>query len=379
MKAPSMRARLLAAFALVAVVGGVVFAVLVRTLVPSLFDGTMGRLGRGPAGSGMGNGGAGGAGGATSASSATDTRDAVVSSVNTAMFVSLAASLLVATVLAIWLSRRTLRHLDQVRAGTRALSAGNYRTQVAVPPEPELAALVTDINQLAAELANTEQRRAALIGDVAHELRTPLSSIAGHLEGFQDGLFSREETVSAVDKEVRRLRRLTDDLAAVSRADEGALALHTRTVDLGALVGDVARRQRPAFESKGVALEVHVADAAPADIDPDRVEQVVTNLLANALTYTPAGGEVGVTLGHNAHMATVRVADTGRGLDAEELLRVFDRFYRAEPNDRTGGTGVGLTIARSIARAHGGDVTANSPGRGGGATFELSLPLARTA
>ncbi len=375
MSTPSMRARLLAAFAVVAVVGGVVFAVLVRTLVPSLFDGTMGRLGRGPSGSGMGGGGAGGA---TSASTASDTRDAVVSSVNTAMFVSLAASLLVASVLAIWLSGRTLRHLDQVRAGTRALRAGNYLTQVAVPPEPELAALVTDINQLAAELAHTEQRRAALIGDVAHELRTPLTSIAGHLEGFQDGLFSREETVSAVDQEVRRLRRLTDDLAAVSRADEGALALHTRSTDLGALVGEVARRQRPAFESKGVALEVHTDGAPLADIDPDRVEQVVTNLLANALTYTPAHGHVRVTVGHNTQVASVTVADTGRGLDAQEVRRVFDRFYRAEPNDRTGGTGVGLTIARSIARAHGGDVIAHSPGRGGGATFELSLPLART-
>ncbi len=368
MRAPSLRVRLFGAFAAVALIGGVVFAVLVRLLVPPLFDGTMGR-GRGMQGSGAGSG----SGAMAGEVAAQDTHDAVVDSVNTAMIVALATSLLVATLLAWWLSRRSLRHLDRVRAGTRALRSGDYATRIPQPPEPELGALADDINELAGTLAATEQRRAALIGDVAHEMRTPLASIAGHMEGFTDGLYSAEEVAGAIEAEVTRLRRLAEDLAAVSRAEEGALTLDRHECDLGEVVDAVASRMRAAFDAKSVALQVSTA-AAPCSADRIRLEQVVSNLLANALAYTPSAGSVVVNVSSDAARHMVQVSDTGRGMAAHELAHVFDRFYRAEPSDRTGGTGVGLTIARALARAHGGDLVADSDGLGRGATFVLSVP-----
>lgn len=366
MRAPTLRVRLFGAFAAVAVIGGVVFAVFVRVLVPPLFDGTMGHNGRGM-------GGGTGSGQVESTSAEQDTHDAVVDSVNTAMVVALAASLLVATLLAWWLSRRSLRHLDRVRAGTRALRSGEYTTRIPPPPEPELGALAEDINELAGELAASEQRRAALIGDVAHEMRTPLASIAGHMEGFTDGLYSADEVATAIDAEVVRLRRLAEDLAAVSRAEEGALMLDRQRCDVGEVVDAVSTRMRAAFDGKGVSLRVS-SFTAPVVADRVRLEQVVSNLLANALAYTPAGGTVDVAVEADSSEVKVAVVDTGRGLAQHELLHVFDRFYRAAPSDRTGGTGVGLTIARAITRAHGGELTATSDGLGKGARFVVSVP-----
>lgn len=371
MRAPSLRTRLFGAFAAVAVVGGLVFAAVVRSLVPTLFDDHMGMNGR-DMGNGMGSGM--GMGGGSGNATAQSTRDAVVSSVNTAMFAALAASLAVALVLALWFSRRTLRHLDHVRTGTRALRAGNYAAQLDAPPEPELRALVDDINELAATLANVEQRRAALIGDVAHEMRTPLTTIAGHLEGLQDGLFSTEETVAAVGVEVERLQRLARDLAAVSRAEEGAVALDPTELDLGELVSAAARRLQPTADGKGVALVTELEAGVRLRADAGRLDQVVTNLLANAVAYTARGGRVTATVRTAGRLAELTVRDDGRGLAPDELRQVFERFYRADPGDHTGGTGVGLTIARSIARAHGGDLAASSGGRGQGATFTLTLP-----
>lgn len=368
MRAPSLRTRLFGAFAAVAVVGGLVFAAVVRGLVPTLFDGHMRMNGQGMNGGGMGMGG--GSGGTT----AWNTRDAVVSSVNTAMSTALAASLAVAFVLALWFSRRTLRHLDHVREGTRALREGNYAAQLASPPEPELRALVDDINELAATLSTVEQRRASLIGDVAHEMRTPLTTIAGHLEGLQDGLFTTEETVTAVAVEVDRLQRFARDLAAVSRAEEGADTLDRTDLDLGALVEVATRRLRPTADAKGVVLVADVQAGVRLRGDAGRLDQVVTNLLTNALAYTDRGGSVTTTVRSTADRAELIVRDEGRGLAPDELRQVFERFYRADPGDHTGGTGVGLTIARSIARAHGGDLVTASGGRGQGATFTLTLP-----
>lgn len=366
MRSPSLRTRLFAAFAAVAVIGGVVFAMVIRSLVPRLFEGNMG-MGNG--GMGM-NGGQGGMG----PGAAQDTRDAVVGAVNTAMVAALGTSLLIALLLAVWLSRRTLRNLDEVREGAKALRAGNYAAQLAAPPEPELRALVDDINDLAAALARVEQRRAALIGDVAHEMRTPLTTIAGNLEGLQDGLFTSEEAVDAIAIEVDRLQRLARDLAAVSRAEEGALTLEQVDLDLGDLVSAAVQRLRGPASAGGVQLSVTAPSGVRLRADAGRLEQAVGNLVGNAIAYTPPGGHVSVALSVNGDTAEVVVADDGRGLAPDELRQVFDRFYRADPHDHTGGTGVGLTIARSIARAHGGDLRAQSAGRGEGATFTLSLP-----
>lgn len=374
----SMRARLLLSFAMVTLAGAAAFFVAARWLVPTLFDEHMGNMSRAGVGNMHGAGGpsSGGtsAGTSTGASTLAAEHDAIVSAVNTSMVIGLAASLVCSTLIALVMSGRTLRGLDRLRAGARGLATGNYEARVARPAEPELAVFADDINHLAATLAETEQRRAALIGDVAHEMRTPLTTLTGMLEGYDDGLFSADELAAAARSEVARLHHLAGDLAAVSRADEGRIELDRRPGDLREVVTSVAERLRPRFQAAGIDLSVAVPGALPALIDHERMVQVLTNLLTNALAYTPSGGRVTVTAAAAHGEAHIAVTDTGRGLLAADLERVFERFYRTDPHDHSGGTGIGLTISRAIVRAHGGRLTASSPGPGRGATFELVIP-----
>ena len=204
--------------------------------------------------------------------------------------------------------------------------------------------------------------------------------IRDSVEAMIDGVMPATPTeLGRVSDEVRRLRRLSDDLSALSRAEEGRLGLELREVDLVALVRAAAERLRPQAEDSDLSL---VVDAAPGPIlvaaDPDRISQVVTNLLGNAIRATPPGGELRVGCRRESGAGLVEVADSGEGLSDADLERVFERFYRV-PGRRTAegdtGSGIGLTVARGIMRAHGGDLTAQSPGRGRGATFTARLPL----
>lgn len=185
------------------------------------------------------------------------------------------------------------------------------------------------------------------------------------------------ETLQPVAAELHRLRRLADDLSALSRTDENLLDLRTEVIDLSPLVEQSAERMRPQFDEAGVQLTV---TGAPAPIrvsgDPDRLAQVVTNLLGNALRAAGPGGAVEVRTGHEHGLAEVQVIDDGEGLAREDLQRVFERFYRVRNRrgDHSGGSGIGLTIARGIVRARGGDITAASGGPATGATFTVTLP-----
>ena len=357
MKRLSMRTRLLVSFAMVATTGAAAFYIAARVLIPRLFEQRMGTGGPGMGAHGM-----------------TSQHDAIVSAVNTAMVIALVATLVGSTVIAMVMSRRSLRSIDQLRVGAGRLAAGDYATRVPHPGEAELADLADDINHLAAALAGTEQRRAALIGDVAHEMRTPLTTLNGTLEGFDDGLFTADELRSTVRTEVARLQHLAWDLAAVSRAEEGRLDLDRQPCDLREVVQTVVDAQRSRFDNARVGVTIDSPNDLPAVVDRERIVQVISNLLANALAYTPAGGRVDVTVSSTSSGLRVSVTDTGRGLQPADVERIFERFYRTDPNDHTGGTGIGLTISRAIARAHGGELTATSPGPGRGATFELVLP-----
>jgi histidine kinase len=357
MKRVSMRTRLLISFAMVAATGATAFYVAARVLVPRLFEQRMGN-----GGSGMGVHGM------------ADQHDAIVSAVNSAMVIALGVTLIGSTIIAIVMSRRTLRSVEQLRVGAGLLAAGDYRARVARPAEAELADLADDINHLAATLADTEQRRAALIGDVAHEMRTPLATLNGTLEGFDDGLFTAEELRSTVHTEITRLQHLAGDLAAVSRAEEGRLDLEPLHCDLREMIDTVVEASRQRFETAQVTVHIDSPGVIPVRADRERIVQVITNLVTNAAAYTPAGGRVDITASSTATGVRVAVTNTGRGLRPEDLERIFERFYRTDPNDHTGGTGIGLTISRAIARAHGGDLTATSPGPGRGATFALDLP-----
>ncbi|HEY0934164.1 MAG TPA: HAMP domain-containing sensor histidine kinase [Trebonia sp.] len=303
-------------------------------------------------------------------------RHAFESALTTALLFGTLASVVAAVIAAAIVTRRLVRPLNAVRSATRLIAAGRYEASVPVPRDPELAGIASDVNTLATRLADTETRRSRLLGEVAHEMRTPLTALEGYVEGLIDGVFAPEpEILSAASDELRRLRRLADDLSALSRAEEQRLDLTPADTDLAQLARKAADRLAPQFSDSGVTLTVEAGPPLPVRADPDRITQVLTNILGNALTATPAGGSVTVQTRAHGREAQVAVTDTGVGLAAADLERVFERFYRAPDQlRRAPGSGIGLTIARNIARAHGGEVTAASPGPGSGATFFLTLP-----
>jgi signal transduction histidine kinase len=359
--------RLFLSYAAVAVIGAVVAYLTVRLLAPRLFDQQVGMMNGAVNGRGMGMGAATQAG----------VHDAFQSALNTALIVGVLASVAAAVVVAWFVTRRLLRPLDAVRTATRQIAAGRYEVSVPLPSEPELAALATDVNTLAHALADTETRRTRLLGEVAHELRTPLTALDGYVEGMIDGVFApNPDILASLSEELRRLHRLADDLSSLSRTQEQGLDLHPVDADLADLASRAAARLAPQFHDAHVTLHVNADTALPVHVDPDRITQVLTNLLGNALLATPAGGTVTITARPAAGGSEVVVTDTGVGLSAEDVERVFERFYRAPGQPRrSAGSGIGLTIARGIARGHGGDVTASSPGPGQGANFTLALPL----
>ena len=366
-------ARLFISYALVIAVGSAAAYVTIRLLAPTFFDNQMNMMGGFPGGTGS----FGGQPGGSPAGPSADVRSAFLSALTTALMFGTLASVIAAALAAVLVTRRLSRPLNAVRTATRLIAAGRYEASVPVPREPELAGIAGDVNTLAARLADTETRRTRLLGEVAHEMRTPLTALEGYVEGLIDGVFAPEpEVLGAASDELRRLRRLADDLSALSRAEERRLDLHFADTDLADLARKAAGRLAPQFSDGNVALIIRGTGPLPVKADQDRVTQVLTNIIGNALAATPAGGSVIVETRARAPLAQAMVTDSGAGLAEADLERVFERFYRVPGQPRRStGSGIGLTIARNIARAHGGDVTAASAGPGDGATFTLSLPL----
>ncbi|WP_326793556.1 ATP-binding protein (plasmid) [Streptomyces sp. NBC_00841] len=290
-----------------------------------------------------------------------------------------------ALVLSLVFSRFLLRPLRRVRAATHRLADGHYGDVLDVPREPGLAALVEDVNRLAAALADTERRRARLVSEIAHEMRTPITILSGQIEGIADGIFAPDDAMFAsLTDDLARLRRLADDLSSLSLVEESAFTLHPAPTDVTALAQATAERLRPQFDDSQVALHVTPGPQVTTLLDPGRITQVLVNLLGNALVACDPGGRVSVTVHTNPDPTPhveIRVEDTGIGITDHDLARIFARFERIEHPGRpapAGGSGIGLTIARGIARAHGGDINVASLGLGRGATFTVRLPLRQT-
>ncbi len=300
--------------------------------------------------------------------------------VHSALWQAGIAAMLTAAVVSWLVSSRIVRPIRQVAEASHHIAEGHYEQRLHSPSDDELGELVESFNRMAQKLAATEAMRQRLIGDVSHELKTPLASIKGYMEGLQDGVIpATPETFQLIYCEAERLQRLVHDLQELSRAEAGALALERQPHDLSELAATVIARLRPQFMDKGVSLTLQ-APPRPLTVvvDRDRIEQVITNLLGNALQYTPQGGQVKVRVQRAEGRARLAVQDTGIGLAPEDLTRVFQRFYRVDKSrSRTGGggSGVGLTIARHIVEAHAGRLWAESPGLGQGSTFILELPL----
>jgi signal transduction histidine kinase len=353
--------RLLLANLLVLLAGAAAFAVTFRLLAAEIFDDRL---------RGQGGGGFGGSGG-----QGHPLLEAFQDSVDIALVVSLLVGVAVAAIVAWLASRRVIAPIERVRETTRAIAEGDYGRRVVADDVRELGALADDVNQLAETLEDTERRRARLISDVTHELRTPLASIDGFVEGSVDGLFTPDEMHQAVTDETARMVRLIDDLSVLSKTTEHALDLEMEPIQLVSIVRASVENLRPQYASRSVAIEI-MESAGPEVIgDGVRLQQVVTNLLTNALGHVDDGGAVSVQVDQGDSRGRVVVRDDGEGIAPADIGRVFDRFFRGDSGRRRPGSGLGLSVARGIAEAHRGSLTAFSAGLGEGSTFTLLIPM----
>jgi histidine kinase len=312
-----------------------------------------------------------------------DLRKNFIAMLNDVLAVAALVSVIAAVALSIFTARRIVRPLRAMTQASQHIASGDYHQRVHTPNEDELGELAGSFNQMAETLEQTEQRRVELLGDVAHELRTPLSSIRSAMEGLVDGVLPAEPaTFQSVQHEVARLQRLVQDLEELSRAEAGQIVLDLRPADIGALLQAAVERLRSQFDDKNVRLHLEIAPALPTvHIDTARIMQVLVNLLGNALQYTPTGGLVTIVARAEGHELLVSVRDTGIGISPEHLPHLFERFYRVDRSRSRagGGSGIGLTICKHLVEAHGGRIWANSPGVGQGSTFTLALLLTKDA
>ena len=286
---------------------------------------------------------------------------------------------LLALVTGLVVARRITRPIARLIAVTKAMASGDRASRAGDVKAPgELRDLATAFDQMAEALDREDQIRRDLVASVAHELRTPIAVLqAGH-EALLDGVAEpTPEELSSMRDEVLRLATMVGDLQTLAAADAAALHLSRNPADLAGIAAAAADSQARRFEAADVALERKLS-SAPVMVDERWMHQVVTNLLTNALKFTPAGGHVTIETSQAADQAALAVTDTGIGIPAEELPRIFERFWRGrEAVARTSGSGIGLAIAAELARAHGGELTASSePGRG--TTMTLTLPVAVT-
>ncbi|PZA06132.1 MULTISPECIES: cell wall metabolism sensor histidine kinase WalK [unclassified Meiothermus] len=280
-----------------------------------------------------------------------------------------------------WVVSRRVSHSVRLLArGSREIAQGHYRNRLKVQGHDELASLAQDFNRMAEALERVEQSRIELIGSVAHELRTPLAGLQGYAEALADGVLPPEQAADRIRHEVRAMRRLVEDLSLVSRVEAGAVEIRPQALDPAEALRQAAERFALAFREQGVALELELPAQLPAvRADPERLQQVLSNLLSNALRHTPPGGEVGLKAEPARGGVRFSVRDTGPGIPPEHQARVFERFYRVDParSRQEGGSGVGLTVARGLVEAMGGNMGLESE-VGHGSTFWFTLPPARS-
>jgi len=303
---------------------------------------------------------------------------AFIGSLNRLLLWAALGALASATGLGLLAARRITVPLERVARATQAIAGGRRDVRISESSGTrELDGMAAAVNDLARGLGEQEALRRRLTADMAHELRTPLATLQSHLEALLDGIWQPDpQRLAGLHEEILRINRLVADLEALARLEGRAGGLRRDPVDLAALARGIVRNHEPQFRAKGVALGFE-APAAEATLraDPDRLSQALINLLSNALKFTPAGGRVEVRVARGPEGLELRVSDSGIGIGARDLPRVFERFYRADgsPARATRGAGIGLSITKAIVEAHGGSIAASSqPGRG--AEFRILLP-----
>jgi two-component system, OmpR family, sensor histidine kinase BaeS len=304
-----------------------------------------------------------------------------ITSLNRLLLWAALGALVLAAGLGVLMARQITVPLGRVVVATQRIAAGHREVRIEARTRVrELDGIAGAVNDLSRALGEQEALRRRLSADMAHELRTPLATLQSHLEALVDGVWEPSGArLEALHEEILRINRLVADMENLARYEGDALNLERRDTDLPALVGRIVRNHEPQFVSKGVTLRFSATSSGGAgpvvSVDADKLSQAVINLLSNALKFTPSGGEVDVRVEAGAAEAEIRVTDTGIGIGADDLPRVFERFYRADTSRSraTGGTGIGLSIARAIVEAHGGTIGAASvPGKG--STFTITIP-----
>jgi two-component system, OmpR family, sensor histidine kinase BaeS len=307
--------------------------------------------------------------------------EAFASAVLIALAVGVVVALAVALVVTWLVARRLATPVAEASEAAYRIADGDYQTRLRQPGlGPEFDQLTTSFNTMARRLATTEQTRRRLLADLAHELRTPLASMQATIEAVNDGILPSDlTTLATLTEQSQRLHRLVGDLSAVSRAEERQLNLNPIRVPLEDVVTGSVTAARPRFDAKDINLTADHGDAVgQVLVDPDRMAEALGALLDNALRHTAKGGTVTVATTRQGNQCRIGVTDTGEGFAPEQAAQLFERFYRGD-SSRTAsgaGSGIGLTIAKAIIKAHHGQLVGHSDGPGTGAQFEITLPIA---
>jgi signal transduction histidine kinase len=293
---------------------------------------------------------------------------------------ALAVSALTALAVSWYISRRLQRSVNEVASAAASVAQGRYDIRVS-PPElgDDFEALASAFNQMASRLQAVDATRRRLFSDLAHEIRTPVSVLEAYMEALEDGVRTLDPATTAMLRDqTRRLVRFSADLAALAQAEDSSHSMEPTLVNVEGVVKKVVTASAERYAAKDVCLHMGSEGQALVMGDSQRLEQVIGNLLDNALRHTPSGGSVDVTTAVDSDSVEVSVVDTGEGITAEHIPHVFERFYRADAaRDRDhGGAGIGLAIAKALVEAHGGSISARSDGPDQGCAFAVRLPKA---
>ena len=297
---------------------------------------------------------------------------------NTLLLYGALIGAVIALLLGIFLSRTLTRPIRELTQATHAVSEGDLSQQVPVRSNDELGELAQAFNKMSAELSRSINSRKQMTADIAHELRTPLSLILGHAEAVHDGVLPPTlENFEIIREEAARLEHLVNDLRILSLADAGELTINLQTIEPESLIQEVTSLYQYQAQRKNIGLGLEIASSLPTvEVDPGRITQVLTNILDNALRHTPEGGRIIISVKEVNDQIEIAIQDSGPGLKAKDLDRIFERFYRtdsARQREDSGGTGLGLAIARSIVQTHGGQLSAQSEA-GNGLRVIITLP-----
>jgi two-component system sensor histidine kinase BaeS len=292
-----------------------------------------------------------------------------------------AASLVAASVMSVLLVRRVAPPLQRLAEAAESVADGNYDVKI---PDPgfgsELHTLARSFTRMSQRLEAVDASRTRLLNDLAHEIRTPLATLEVFVDGMEDDVVPiNQKTYSVLHNQIARLQRLAHDVRDAANADEHALTVDTTELDLRHQIDLAVELARPQFQAKGVDLTcTFSATTGRVNADEQRLQQVLTNVLSNALRHTPTGGHVTVATSDTDGQAEIQIADDGEGIWPQNLDNVFERFYRGDPSRTAGegpsGSGLGLTIARAITTEHHGTITAHSAGQGCGTTITIRIP-----